>query len=279
MNQDEPNVSVSEPRDIISTELIGSVGFIVIVFVWAAYGLWQEASNTDSSFDRLNTLFSGLAFWGVVLAIILQKRELQLQRYELAKTREQIQGQKEQLESQALTLKQQRFESTFFSLLDLFIGVIGSMEVKVTGEGGPTAYFKGRECFTLLYSDLQREYRNRQPITQSTDYKALCNAAYDAFADYRQVVVGHYFRTFYNIVKFVDRSPIEDKQTYINILRAQLSSSELNLLFYNCVSNYGSHKFKPYVEQFGLLENMTLSNLIRQDHKDLYKESAFKSQL
>lgn len=278
MNQDEPNVSASEPRDIISTELIGLMGFIVVVFVWAAYGLWQEASNTDRSFDRLNTLFSGLAFWGLVLAIFLQKRELELQRYELAKTREQIQGQKEQLESQALTLKQQRFESTFFSLLDLFIGVIGSMEVTVTGEGRPIV-FKGRECFTRLYYDFQREYQNIQHTTQSADHKALCIAAYDAFADHKQVVIGHYFRTFYNIVKFIDKSPIEDKQTYINILRAQLSSSELNLLFYNCVSNYGSHKFKPYVEQFGLLENMTLSNLIRQDHKDLYKESAFKSQL
>jgi S-adenosylmethionine hydrolase len=142
-----------------------------------------------------------------------------------------------------------------------------------------SATFRGRDCFTLLYSDLQREYTNIQHTAQSVDHKALCIAAYNAFANYRQVVVGHYFRTFYNIVKFIDKSSIEDTQTYINILRAQLSSSELNLLFYNCLSDYGSHKFKPYIEQFGLLENMMLSNLIRQDHKGLYKESAFKSPL
>ncbi len=129
-----------------------------------------------------------------------------------------------------------------------------------------------------LYYDLQQEYTNIQHTTQSADHEALCIAAYDAFANHRQVVVGHYFRTFYNIVKFIDKSGIEDKQTYINILRAQLSSSELNLPFYNCLSNYGKDKFKPYVEQFGLLENMTLPSLIRQDHQDLYKVSAFKSQ-
>jgi hypothetical protein len=100
------------------------------------------------------------------------------------------------------------------------------------------------------------------------------------FSEYRQTDVGHYFRTLYNIVKFIasSDSDIENKQIYINIVRAQLSSSELNLLFYNCLSNYGNKKFKPLVEQFGLLENMVLESLIHQGHKELYKESAFKSQ-
>jgi hypothetical protein len=250
------------------------LGFPMIFLVWFGYGFLQGESPKDPSYDRLNTLFSGLAFWGVIWAILLQKSELILQREELQMTRQEVHGQKVELAAQNLTLRQQRFENTFFSLLNLFSGIISSMEIIDSRSS-----FKGRDCFTLLYSELQREYVNIQHNTPSTDYKASCIAAYDAFANYRQVVVGHYFRTFYNIVKFVDRSPIEDKQTYINILRAQLSSSELNLLFYNCLSNYGSEKFTHYVERFGLLENMMLSNLIRHDHKCLYKESAFKSQL
>jgi len=274
-NNETNRVNPKKPKEQNLLDKHAWVGFPIVFLLWLGYGFFQGELKPDSSLDRLNTLFSGLAFWGVIWAILLQKSELVLQREELELTRNEVRGQKEQLEAQNLTLKQQRFENTFFSLLDLFGDIIGSMEIT----DARSATFRGRDCFTLLYSDLQREYTNIHHTAQSVDHKALCIAAYDAFANYRQVVVGHYFRTFYNIVKFIDKSSIEDKQTYINVLRAQLSSSELNLLFYNCLSDYGSHKFKPYIEQFGLLENMMLSNLIRQDHKGLYKESAFKSPL
>ena len=224
-----------------------------------------------------NALFSGLAFWGVIYAILLQKSELALQREELELTRGEVRGQKEQLEAQNRTLKQQRFENTFFSLMNLFNNIVDSIEVTInTGTVSPTT-FKGRECFIALYNDLQREYTVKENQAPNGKLLPLCLAAYERFADYRQESVGHYFRTFYNIVKFIEKSQVEDKQTYINILRAQLSSSELYLLFYNCLSKYGSQKFKPYVEQFGLLENITIANLIRQGHKDLYNESAFRS--
>jgi Putative phage abortive infection protein len=103
-------------------------------------------------------------------------------------------------------------------------------------------------------------------------------AAYERFVNYRQTHVGYYFRTLYNIIKFIATSDVANKQIYINIVRAQLSSSELNLLFYNCLSKYGNETFKPFVEQFGLLENMTVADLIDQGHKELYNETAFRSQ-
>jgi hypothetical protein len=249
----------------------------VILLVWGGYSALIAPHIEANKFDPLNALFSGLAFWGVIYAILLQKSELELQRRELRFTRSEVRGQKEQLEAQNATLKQQRFENTFFSLVNLFNSIVGSMEfTKGTGTMSPQT-FHGRECFILLYNDLQREYSGQEHLTPNDKPLQLCLAVYDRFADYRQDAVGHYFRTFYNIVKFIEKSQVEDKQTYINILRAQLSSSELYLLFYNCLSKYGSQKFKPYVEQFGLLENLTLANLIRREHKDLYNESAFRS--
>lgn len=278
MENNEAELHSKEPEEKNNLDKYLWLGFPAVIVIWFVYGFFQGPLESDRTFDRLNALFSGLAFWGVIWAILLQKRELAFQRRELELTRQEVRGQKEQLQAQNLTMRQQRFENTFFSLLNLFIGVVSSMEVTTVAEGRP-ATFKGRECFTALYNELQRQYTNDQHATKIDDSKALCIDAYNHFADYRQMAVGHYFRTLYNIVKFVDRSTVDDKQTYINILRAQLSSSELNLLFYNCLSDYGSRKFKPYVEQFGLLENMMLSNLIRQDHKSLYNESAFKSQL
>ena len=41
-------------------------------------------------FGAVNALFSGLAFAGLIIAILLQRQELQLQREELAETRKEI---------------------------------------------------------------------------------------------------------------------------------------------------------------------------------------------
>lgn len=269
----ETTVESSDRANSLGIGIWVVLGAIVLSFI--AYWAWIAPLVTDNKFDPLNALFSGLAFWGVIYAILLQKSELALQRKELELTRGEVRSQKEQLEAQNLTLKQQRFENTFFSLLNVFIGLIDSMEV--TDARG--ASFRSKDCFTLLYHNFQTEYAKIQHDSQSADSQALCIAAYNQFANYRQMIVGHYFQTLYIIVKFIDESHVNNKQTYVNVVKAQLSSSELNLLFYYCLGNYGSIKFKPYVEQFGLLENMMPSDLIRQDHKSLYKESAFTNPL
>ena len=136
---------------------------------------------------------------------------------------------------------------------------------------------KGRACFLLFYNEFQNAYINVREETKSQDLLELCKGSYERFVLSRQMYVGHCFRTLYNIIKFIVNSEAENKQTYVNLVRAQLSSAELNLLFYNCLSEYGIEKFKPFVEQFGLLKNMTLGNLTDPRHKELYKESAFRS--
>ncbi len=103
--------------------------------------------------------------------------------------------------------------------------------------------------------------------------------AYEKFFDMYQDKAGHYFRNLYNIIKFVDqRSPRgRSKKFYTNFVRAQLSSSELGLLFYNCLSDYGNEKFKPLVEKYALLKNMPKRDdfLIEHRHKKFYRRSAF----
>lgn len=274
MNATDPSLDASDSKKSdLNTKLLW-LGFPVIFLIWLAYYYFQSPLEKDTPFDRLNTLFSGLAFWGVVFAILLQKFELEAQRNELELTRGEVRGQREQLEAQVATLKKQRFENTFFSLLNLFSDLVRSIEV---GQPFTSSSLKGSACFGLFYTDLQAAYTTIKAETKNEDLLLLCNDAYIRFARSRQVHVGHYFRTLYNIIKFVSNSEVENKQFYINLVRAQLSSSELNLLFYNCLSKYGNEKFKPFVEQFGFLENMNLDNLIHQGHKDLFLVSAFKN--
>lgn len=252
---------------------------LAIVASWAMYWVWVAPLVSDNKFDPLNTLFSGLAFWGVIYAILLQRNELTLQRKELELTRQELRGQREQLESQNITLKQQRFENTFFSLLNLFNNIVDSIEITGASRLGdpPSVLAKSRECFSRFVREFTSEYSRERELHSDMGHRTLCVTAYEAFAGHRQAFVGHYFRTLYNIVKFITTSEVDNKQTYITILRAQLSSSELTLLFYNCISKYGNEKFKPMVENFGLLENMDFSSLLDPKHRELFNESAFHS--
>ena len=98
---------------------------LVIGLTW--FGWWVAVENMTSQkveqgqigdlFGGVNALFSGLALAGVVTAVVLQSRELQLQREamnkqneELELTRNEIKLQREQLELQREELKLSREE-------------------------------------------------------------------------------------------------------------------------------------------------------------------------
>lgn len=215
-------------------------------------------------FGSINALFSGLAFAGVIYAILLQREELGLQREELIKTRAEFQQQNE-------TLKKQRFENTFFSLMDLHNDIIAALRVQRAG-----SEYTGRECFLFLYQEFQNTFARISRDNPGASEAQKITDAYNQFFGSWQSYTGHYFRTLYNIVKFVKHSETTSKQMYMNLLRAQLSVNELALLFYTCLSDLGRRKFKGLVEEFALLENLSTGVLLSEDHKELYARGAFE---
>ncbi len=99
--------------------------------------------------------------------------------------------------------------------------------------------------------------------------------AYDQFYFETKADLSHYFRTIYHIYKFIDNSKISNKKQYASIARAQLSSYEQILLFYNCLHENGSEKFKPLIEKYSVFKNIDKSLIINQDHLIKYDKSAF----
>lgn len=271
MKEDESHLTPSDQKEQNVIDKMGWLGFAAIFLVWAAYACWQAPLSPDSSFDRLNTLFSGFAFWGVIYAIFLQKSELQLQRKELVLTRSEVRGQKEQLEAQNITMKRQRFENTFFSLLDLLSNMVNLMELPPQGIGNTR---KGRECFSSFCHEFDESYRRAQNGNPSTAMKQLCREAFTSLHGRRQSYLDHYFLTLYHIIRYVDSSEVNDKSVYIDFVKAQLSSSELKLLLYNCLSETGSSKLEPLLQKHGLFENLRKEILIDQGHLSLLKDAA-----
>ena len=102
-------------------------------------------------------------------------------------------------------------------------------------------------------------------------------AVYTKFNQTYPSRMGHYFRNLYHILRFIkdSRAEVEDKKLYGRLVRAQLSSDELFLLFYNCLSEEGVEKFKPLVEEFAMLQHVPKESLMLLEHMELYDQWAF----
>jgi hypothetical protein len=215
------------------------------------------------------------AFILLFLTYSSQKTELRLNRSILEKQYEQ--------------LSKQQFESTFFNLLNLHNQIVNaitteSLRRSTVSKGVTTEerrIITGRECFIFFYEQLRAIYhqmsrnidKSKEPIFKDGSEKI--DVIYYEFFMERQSDLGHYFRNLYQIIKFVDDSHIPNKQDYINLIGAQLSSSELLILCFNCLSRFGK-EFKVLIEKYSLLKSISNDNeLLRYECRDLFDKKAF----
>ncbi len=251
------------------------VGAVLLLWILSGLILFrlENRGSFGDMFGTVNALFSGLAFAGVIYAILLQKKELSLQRKELELTRNELKGQKDEMALQNQTMKTQSFESTFFQLLRLHGDIVGAIDL-IDTNGRTTS---GRDCIKIFYNRFhERTWAKDHAHLRGQNEEERINKSYLAFYESYQSEFGHYFRSLYHIVKLVDQSSVENKRLYTNLIRAQLSSYELTLLFYNCLSDMGREKFKPFIEKYALLKNLSAGLLINPpDHKGLYNPSAY----
>lgn len=106
---------------------------------------------------------------------------------------------------------------------------------------------------------------------------------YEEFYQDHQSNLGRYFRYVYNIMKFIidcrKDSKISSREVikYMQILQAQLSNDEMGLLFYNASfsrhgrTKSGKERFKTWLDNYNILENIDESCLIEKDHHWFYK--------
>lgn len=222
------------------------------------------AGNTGiigDSYGTLNALFSALGFGIVIVSLFEQQKRLR--------------DQQKELDTNKSLMNKQLFENSFFKMLEMHNNIVKDMDIIIKGK----IAYAGRDCFRFFRKRFIKSHSAAKYNLQSKDELIIINAAYITFYNRYQSDLGHYFRNIYNIIKFVDNSHVSDKEMYVNYIRAQLSSHELVMLFYNCLSMYGCERFKPYVQDYEFLENMDFSLLIDSSHTDLYQKKAFGKSL
>jgi hypothetical protein len=249
---------------------------IAVIAIWVISGSLlysaKDRGTFGDMFGAVNALFSGLAFASLIYTVWMQRQELSLQRQELELTRVELRGQKEEMKLQNKTFAMQRFENTFFELLRVHGQIVEAIDLQSTSR--PTT--KGRDCFKVFFSRFSDQFDRKLLTDQSELTLEICRSTYATFYQKYQHEIGHYFRHLYHIIKFVKESEIVEKRQYTNFVRAQLSSYELAMLFYNGVSILGAEKFKPLIEEFALLKNLPTGLLIQpKTHPAFYRASAF----
>ncbi|MCH8045529.1 MAG: putative phage abortive infection protein [Planctomycetes bacterium] len=275
---EKTEAKAEETKPTRATALLIVGGAVVTLLLcavgWGAmryFGIPKSAGEFGDTFGAANALFSGMAFLGIIVAIFLQKRELELQRQELELTRGELARQSKALELQGDTFRQQNFDATFFQMLSLHHQIVAGIKM-----GAGDQKVSGRGCFILIYRGFGDKFTTSKysGIDKSL---ILIKAAYEEYYDFIQPAVGHYFRNLYTIVKFVDRSDVNDKQFYTNLIRAQLSSHELLMLFYNCAAGIGRAKFKRLVERYAILKHVPFDSLLDPSHDTWFESEAYSS--
>lgn len=197
----------------------------------------------------LNPTFGFLALLTLVATLGMQVKEFRDSVTELKNSANALNKQNESLE-------RQNFEASFFHMLKLHNDIVDAIDLHQSNG----KVIKGRDCF--------RNFSNRlaTSLGKYQNYNDFL-IKYDNFYLGSEHEIGHYFRFLYQLVSFVDKSAVSDKKFYVNLIRAQLSSHELNLFFYNGLSSYGKDKFKPLIEKYALLKHLAIEgieeNLIR----------------
>lgn len=256
--------------------------FVGITFVFFPYykldgvKFWGYQLNI-TKYNELGDFVGGItAPFLSLVALVLLYLTYKSQKEELFQTRQILTKQTE-------TLDKQQFETTFFNLLNLHNEIVYNIDLikrNLTKSSPPwreeedasktTEY--GRDCFRTFFAGFKTAYSNTDKMDS---YKEMINKSYSVFYKSHQSDLGHYFRNLYHIFKLIKKSEIKNKKDYASLVRAQLSSHEQLMLFYNGLSDKGE-KFKELIEEFQILKNMPFDELILNQHRSLYKKTAYE---
>lgn len=220
-------------------------------------------------------LLSIASIFFIIHTINIQSKELSLQRKELELTRTELKDTRKVHEKSNETMNIQRFETTFFNLLTLHNDIVDNIKLTIPH----TADITGRKALAYINNNLRNEfikppYELREEIDKTQNQREKLNLIYVSFFKNYGPEIGHYFRNLYRIMKFIDKSSLEleEKKEYIGIMRAQLSTAEFRLIFYNCVSFYGED-FKELVLKYNFFDGHLDSEvLIRPEHYEFINE-------
>lgn len=215
---------------------------------WNPFSVAWNFTNSGAfgdSFGPLSAAMAAAAAIGAFLAWNEQRREV---------TR--LRGNDDQAK---YDLAINRDDQTFFNLVRMFQEIVSATDIQRSE--GPDK--KGQDCFAFILTRVDTRMGHGPELAYSGVFNKYVND------------LGHYFRILYNIIAFVDRSHLPDKYFYVKMVRSLLSNAEIALIGLNCTYGEGSEKFKPLVEKYALLKNLSPDLRAKYHFDALFSPDAF----
>jgi hypothetical protein len=223
-----------------------------IMLLWnEPFGLIAEKMRDGTfgdSFGTLNTLFSGLAFSGVLITMLFQRKDL-------FETRSQI--------------AHQQIESQFYSMLGLQQEVVKNFDLQ--DKDGGEVVSRGRDCFKHWAGWIPHFYDKAEGSHEERIAESVASLIVKHKAD-----LGLYFRSLYSVFRFIYGCNHVDRAQFGLVVRSLLSDHELVVLFYNSLSLRGE-KFKKYIYEFALFDNLEIDLLVDVNDINKFEFQAYGS--
>lgn len=257
----------STPQKSKILEFLGEYWLIILMltlivvacgFAYYVVTIYQNALQTvaPTTIDRGDWGTTGDFFGGVLnpifafLGLIMLLATLFQSQRELSLTRKELQESQKALNDQALTQKQQRFESTFFALLEQhnqLIQEINKLDLKALGISTAINTREAKDFVTYYLpnqNDIKRYFMVLYQILKMI-YQNSNNGAYT------KEKINNY-ETF-----------CLTEELYGNLVKAFISGNAGILILFNCLTitdiNHDNYpKFKALVERYGLFEHIKL---------------------
>jgi hypothetical protein len=206
---------------------------------------WAQRGQFGDMFGAINALFSGLAFAGVIITILLQREELIAQKEELRLNTEALNAQKlemnaqwKELERQNSNLKRQRFETTFFNMWNIHFS---NRDLITTGGFNGVLAFAQFINTAMNHAYKEDEKQGERKLSSMVKGAIIASNSSGFFP---------MAETYLNSLKLIHEYVIDArlgekaKKRYLRIMKAYLSTSEIEFIVYylNHLKDKGQEK-------------------------------------
>ncbi|WP_306095776.1 putative phage abortive infection protein [Qipengyuania flava] len=195
--------------------------------------------------------------------LALSRNELSLTRDELALNRGEIAKSGKALRDQVETIKVQNFERTLFESLNFLSKLSEQFEWRSPVEDAPRT---GVSAFFAMYHQIGHPSVALGALGVEDGDQIGNHAPLGEALDRLRTQLAPYYRTLYNIYRYLDESEFADEVYYNRIIRAQIPDHALAILFYNSLTPRGL-RFQKYIEKYAILDNLPPELLFNPHHR------------
>jgi hypothetical protein len=308
-----------------STKNTVNINRVIGCSVLLVAGLWfvnlcysfttNNANEMGDSFGIVNSLFSGLAFAGLIVTILLQKEELKEQRKEIIQQTKALNQQSKELESQKVVLENQllhsnhqRFETTFFNMIEKYriqASMLTMPEIPYVLNNSQVQDSFVKRHFNYSYSDahgyvlIKRLYNGSLRIKLELNEERMLiksiNILVTPLVNQLILQIDSIFEYVYHH-RFYDRlyeTDLSDnlasrylpdlnylkQYEYIKIFKASLTYDELVMLAYIGAYDEKYEHMKKYIEDYSMLDRIQNNHLLSKWFEGKYDDAAYNNKL